>query len=65
MEERHGGRGSGPVASRQTPAGQVTISGRTLIRTGAGGRTETPLGTDAEVLAAYRDHLGIELDRVP
>ncbi|HEY6746091.1 MAG TPA: arylamine N-acetyltransferase [Mycobacteriales bacterium] len=55
----------GPVASRQTRAGQVTISGRTLIRTGAEGRTETALGSDAEVLAAYREHLGIELDRVP
>jgi N-hydroxyarylamine O-acetyltransferase len=55
----------GPVASRQTAAGQVTISGRTLVRTGAEGRTETALGTDAEVLAAYREHLGIELDQVP
>jgi N-hydroxyarylamine O-acetyltransferase len=56
---------SGPVASLQTPAGQVTVAGRTLIRTGGGARTETPLGSDAEVLAAYREHLGIDLDRVP
>jgi N-hydroxyarylamine O-acetyltransferase len=56
---------SGPVASRQTPAGQVTVAGRTLIRTDGTGRTETALDTDAEVLAAYREHLGIELDRVP
>jgi N-hydroxyarylamine O-acetyltransferase len=55
----------GPVASRQTPAGQVTVSGRTLIRTGADGRVETALDSDAEVLAAYREHLGIDLDRVP
>ena len=56
---------SGPVASVQTAAGQVTVAGRTLIRTVGTDRTETPLGSDAEVLAAYREHLGIELDRVP
>jgi N-hydroxyarylamine O-acetyltransferase len=55
----------GPVASLQTAGGQVTVAGRTLIRTEGGTRTETPLRTDAEVLAAYREHLGIELDRVP
>jgi N-hydroxyarylamine O-acetyltransferase len=55
----------GPVASRQTASGQVTLAGRTLIRTSAEGRTETALDTDAEVLAAYREHLGIELGRVP
>lgn len=55
----------GPMASRQTATGQVTVAGRTLIRTDAGGRTETALGSDAEVLAAYREHLGIELDRLP
>ena len=56
---------SGPVASLQTADGQVTVAGRTLIRTVGTERTETPLGSDAEVLAAYREHLGIELDRVP
>ena len=56
---------SGPVASLQTADGQVTVAGRTLIRTVGTERTETTLGSDAEVLAAYREHLGIELDRVP
>jgi N-hydroxyarylamine O-acetyltransferase len=56
---------SGPVASRQTSSGQVTVAGRTLVRTDSTGRTETALDTDAEVLAAYREHLGIELDQVP
>jgi N-hydroxyarylamine O-acetyltransferase len=56
---------SGPVASLQTVGGQVTVAGRTLVRTVGGERTETALGSDAEVLAAYREHLGIELDRVP
>jgi N-hydroxyarylamine O-acetyltransferase len=56
---------SGPVASRQTADGQVTVAGRTLIRTVGTERTETPLRSDTEVLAAYREHLGIVLDRVP
>jgi N-hydroxyarylamine O-acetyltransferase len=55
----------GPVASLQTAGSQLTVAGRTLIRTVGTQRTETPLGTDAEVLAAYRDHLGIVLDRAP
>jgi len=56
---------AGPVASLQTADGQVTVAGRTLIRTVGTERTETALGSDAEVLAAYREHLGIELDRAP
>jgi N-hydroxyarylamine O-acetyltransferase len=56
---------AGPVASLQTVAGQVTVAGRTLVRTVGTERTETPLRSDAEVLAAYREHLGIVLDRVP
>jgi len=55
----------GPVASLHTRAGQITVSGRTLIRTDGSGRSETALGTDAEVLSAYREYVGIELDRVP
>jgi len=56
---------AGPVASLQTAGGQVTVAGRTLIRTVGAERTETALGSDADVLAAYREHLGIELDRAP
>jgi N-hydroxyarylamine O-acetyltransferase len=56
---------SGPVASLQTRDGQVTVAGRTLIRTVGTERAETPLRSDAEVLDAYREQLGIELERLP
>jgi N-hydroxyarylamine O-acetyltransferase len=53
------------VCSRLTPEGRVTLSGRNLVVTAAdGGRQERELGPD-EVLAAYRDHFGITLDREP
>ena len=53
------------ICSRLTGAGRISLSGRTLIRTSGGARTEQELGADAEVLAAYRDHFGIVLGRVP
>jgi N-hydroxyarylamine O-acetyltransferase len=53
------------ICSRLTGEGRISLSGRTLIRTSGGTRTEQELGADAEVLAAYRDHFGIVLDRVP
>jgi N-hydroxyarylamine O-acetyltransferase len=53
------------VCSMLTETGRVTLSGRTLIRTADGERHEQRLGDDAEVLAAYRTHFGIELDSVP
>jgi len=53
------------ICSRLTEDGRISLSGRTLIRTSAGTRTEQELGADREVLAAYRDHFGIVLDRVP
>jgi N-hydroxyarylamine O-acetyltransferase len=43
----------------------VTLNGRRLIRTMAGERQETVLGSDGDVLAAYRDLFGLHLDRVP
>lgn len=55
----------GTICSRITADGRLTISGRTLIRTAGPHRTEQPLASDAELLAAYRDHFGITLDRVP
>lgn len=45
--------------------GRVSLSGRTLIRTAGGSRTEEELPADEAVLAAYRDYFGITLDRVP
>jgi N-hydroxyarylamine O-acetyltransferase len=53
------------TCSLPTGTGRITLSGRRLIRTGAGERREELLATDAEVLAAYRTHFGMELDRVP
>jgi N-hydroxyarylamine O-acetyltransferase len=53
------------ICSRMTEDGRVSISGRTLIETRHGARTEQQLGSDDEVLAAYRDHFGVVLDRVP
>jgi N-hydroxyarylamine O-acetyltransferase len=53
------------ICSRLTPEGRVTLSGRTLIKTDDGERSEQHLHTDDAVLAAYRDHFGITLDQVP
>ena len=43
----------------------MSISGRMLIQTQDGTRTEQQLDTDDALLAAYRDHFGIVLSRVP
>ena len=53
------------ICSRLTAGGRISISGRTLIRTADGKRTEEELPADAALLAAYRDHFGIILDQVP
>jgi N-hydroxyarylamine O-acetyltransferase len=53
------------ICSRLTADGRMSISGRTLIRTSGESRTEQQLPSDDAVLAAYRDHFGIVLDRVP
>ncbi|MEU6951029.1 arylamine N-acetyltransferase [Streptomyces sp. NPDC045714] len=53
------------VCSRYTETGRVTLSGRTLVTTVGGDQHRTELATDEEVLAAYRDHFGVRLSRVP
>jgi len=53
------------ICSRLTQDGRVSISGRTLIRTSGGSRTEQQLTADDDLLAAYRDHFGIILGHVP
>ncbi len=53
------------ICSRQTASGRISLSGRTLIRTSDGVRDEQELGSDEAVLAAYRDHFGVVLDRLP
>ena len=55
----------GPVCSRLTQTGRVTLSDRTLVQTTGDRRQERTLTSDAEVLAAYRTWFGIVLDRVP
>ncbi|GAA2227464.1 arylamine N-acetyltransferase [Streptomyces amakusaensis] len=53
------------VCSRLTADGRVTLSGRELVRTVRGERGRERLADDAAVLAAYRDHFGLLLDRLP
>ena len=55
------------VCSRVTEdGGRITLSGRVLKTTAGDGKRETrELRTDEEVLRAYRERIGIELDRVP
>jgi N-hydroxyarylamine O-acetyltransferase len=53
------------ICSRLTDTGRISLSGRTLIRTEDGTRTEEQLPSDQAVLAGYRDHFGVVLDRVP
>jgi N-hydroxyarylamine O-acetyltransferase len=53
------------VCTLLTESGRITISGRTLIETAGGSRTETELASDEALLATYRDRFGIVLDRVP
>lgn len=54
-----------PLCFLPTPGGRITLSGDKLIETVNGVRHETVLKDDEEVLAAYRKHFGIALDRAP
>lgn len=57
---------TGLVCARLTETfGYATVAGRQLILTEGGERTERPLGSDAEVLAAYQKWCGVTLDRAP
>lgn len=53
------------VCSRDTHDGRITLSGRKLVTTVGGERYERDLAEDAEILAAYREHFGLDLDQVP
>ena len=55
----------GPVCSRLTETGRVTLSDRTLVQTTGDRHQEHTLTDDAEILAAYRTWFGIVLQRVP
>ncbi|MEV4443293.1 arylamine N-acetyltransferase [Streptomyces sp. NPDC049577] len=53
------------LCSRLTGSGdRVTLTGRRLVTSGPGGREERELAED-EILPAYREHFGIELERIP
>src|SRR5262245_46819965 len=53
------------ICSRLTPGGRMSISGRMLIRTQDGARSEQRLDTDDALLAPYRAHFGNTLSRLP
>jgi N-hydroxyarylamine O-acetyltransferase len=55
----------GTICSLRTADGRVSVSGRTLIRSGGGTRTEQDLAGDDELLAAYRDLFGVVLPHAP
>lgn len=54
-----------PVCSRFTTTGRITLKGHKLLTTVGAERHETRLDSDEEVLAAYREHFGVSLDRLP
>ena len=55
-----------PFCTILTDTGMITLAGRRLITTTqAGARSEEILQDDAQVLAAYRTHFGVTLERVP
>ncbi|MCC3776204.1 arylamine N-acetyltransferase [Streptomyces sp. UNOB3_S3] len=57
--------GQSVLCSRLTEdGGRITISGRTLVTTDVGGRVERTLA-EGEVAAAYQEHFGLELERIP
>jgi N-hydroxyarylamine O-acetyltransferase len=55
----------GTICTRLTEDGRISISGRTLIWTRNGSRTEQELTSDDALLSGYRDHFGVALDHVP
>jgi N-hydroxyarylamine O-acetyltransferase len=55
-----------PFCTILTDTGMITLAGRKLITTTQDGvRTEETLRDDEQVLAAYREHFGVSLDRIP
>ncbi|WSI35520.1 arylamine N-acetyltransferase [Streptomyces sp. NBC_01341] len=52
------------ICSLPTESGRITLSGRTLLITDAEGQKQVDL-SDESAVAAYHEHFGITLDRVP
>ncbi|MDQ6731892.1 MAG: arylamine N-acetyltransferase [Actinomycetota bacterium] len=57
--------GANAICSRSSANGRVSLREDILIVTTDGKKHETKLGDDPAILTAYREHFGIELDRVP
>jgi len=55
---------SGPVCTRLTAGGRVTLRGTRLIETRNGERHETEIAEE-ELLAVYREQFGVRLSRFP
>ncbi len=53
------------ICSRSTPGGRISLREDSLIVTTDDQKRETKLADDRAILSAYREHFGIELDRVP
>ncbi|MER6910919.1 arylamine N-acetyltransferase [Streptomyces sp. NPDC000594] len=53
------------VCSLATAEGRITLSGRRLVVTVRGERREETLPDGVPLLAAYREHFGLRLDRLP
>ena len=54
-----------PFCTLFTDHGTITLAGRRLITTNGTARNEEEFETDEQVLAAYREHFSLALDRVP
>ena len=55
----------GTICSRLTEHGRISVAGSLLIETRDGNRTERALAGPEALLAAYREHFGVVLDRAP
>jgi N-hydroxyarylamine O-acetyltransferase len=55
----------GTICSRLTEHGRISVAGALLIETRDGNRTERTLDGPQALLAAYREHFGVVLDRAP
>jgi len=53
------------ICSRLTEDGRISLSGKLLIETHGETRTERKLDSADDLLAAYREHFDVVLDRVP
>ncbi|HEV1998610.1 MAG TPA: arylamine N-acetyltransferase, partial [Candidatus Dormibacteraeota bacterium] len=53
------------VCTLLTKTGRITLSDHTLIETVGESRTEHALGSDSEVLTAYREKFGVVIGRLP